>query len=133
MTSQKPCCASKKNFHTYEKTDNRYLVNICVDVNLNEQVKISQSCEERFSILTQQVIDNLLDTIDAILDSLQKEAEINTLTDLFEFLQTSTAITSQEKRELLFTALDSLSVPVEVINTILNCLEQLGIIVQVGQ
>ena len=109
----------------------RNLVNICVNVNDNEQVKVSApTCEGCFSILDDETIGNVLDTIDSILNSMQIDVQINTLEDLCEFLETSTAISSEEKWRLLNTALGSESLPRGIIDNILQCLEDLGIIVE---
>jgi len=71
-----------------------------------------------------------LSTIDSILNSLEIDAQINTLADLCEFLETSTAISSEEKWRILNTALGSESLPRGTIDNILQCLEDLGIIVE---
>jgi hypothetical protein len=110
------------------------LVNMCVNVNHNEHIKVSapeeQPCEECFSILSKQVIRNVLSTIDSILNNLEIDAQINTLADLCEFLETSTAISSKVKWQILNTPLGSESLPRGTIDNILLCLEDLGIIVE---
>ena len=83
------------------------------------------TCETCFSILSDADREGFLDIVEAILGM---EIEINTIEDLCEFLETSTAMSPQDKAALLSTSLNSESVPDEDIITILNCLENLGII-----
>ena len=102
------------------------LVNICVNVNANEQVKVSapeQTCEGCFSDLDQDTITRFLSTFDQILNSLEIDAEIDTLADLCEFLQTSTEMSDPQKRATLDTALGSEGLSDETIENILQCLE----------
>ena len=87
------------------------------------------TCETCFSILSDADRRGFLDIFDQTLETiLGMEIEINTIEDLCEFLETSTAISPQDKGALLFTSLNSESVPVGDITTIINCLEGLGII-----
>jgi hypothetical protein len=77
------------------------LVNICLNVNVNEQVKVSgpqqdQACEECFATLSVQDRNGFLAIVDAILNSEEIDVEINTIADLCEFLETSTDLTSTE-------------------------------------
>ena len=83
------------------------------------------TCESCFSILSDTDREGFLDIVQAILGM---EIEINTIDDLCEFLETSTSIPSQEKRNLLDAALSSEGVIQEDIDIILLCLEDLGII-----
>ena len=87
------------------------------------------TCETCFSILSDADRRGFLDIFDQTLETiLGMEIEINTIEDLCEFLETSTAMLPQDKEALLFTSLNSESVPVGDITIILNCLENLGII-----
>ena len=109
------------------------LVNICLNVNVNEQVKISgpqkdQACKGCFATLSVQDRNGFLAIVDAILNSEEIDVEINTIGDLCEFLATSTELTSTEKWQLLNTALRSQGI--DQPDTILDCLEDLGIIVE---
>jgi hypothetical protein len=83
------------------------------------------TCETCFSILNDADREGFLDIVEAILGM---EIEINTIEDLCEFLETSTAMSPQDKAALLSTSLNSESVPDGDITTILICLENLGII-----
>jgi len=111
----------------------RNLVNICLNLNVNEQVKVSgpqqdQACEKCFATLSVQDRNGFLAIVDAILTSEGIDVEINTIGDLCEFLETSTELTSTEKWQLLNTALRSQGI--DEPDTILDCLEDLGIIVE---
>ncbi|MDR4512263.1 MAG: hypothetical protein MRJ93_11235 [Nitrososphaeraceae archaeon] len=110
------------------------IANICVNKNILVAAEVppvvNQDCEDCFSSLDEQVINRFLMTVDAILNSLQVDAQINTLEDLCNFLETSTQISSVEKWQLLSTALGSESLPRPTIDNILQCLEDLGIIVE---
>ncbi len=87
------------------------------------------TCETCFSILSDADREGFLDIFDQTLETiLGMEIEINTIEDLCEFLETSTAMSLQDKAALLFTSLKSEIVPAGDIITILNCLEGLGII-----
>ncbi|MDR4510079.1 MAG: hypothetical protein MRJ93_00035 [Nitrososphaeraceae archaeon] len=108
------------------------IVNICINKNtiIEQPLVVNQDCEDCFSSLDEQVINRFLMTVDSILDSLEVDAQINTLEDLCNFLETSTQISSGEKWQLLNTALGSESLPRPTIDNILQCLEDLGIIVE---
>ena len=108
------------------------LLNICLNVNVNEQVKVSgpqqdQACEECFATLSVQDRNGFLAIVDAILNSEQTDVEINTIGDL-EFLETSTELMSTEKWQFLNNALRSRGI--DEPDIILDCLEDLGIIVE---
>ncbi len=112
------------------------LVNICVNVNDNNQIKTiapeeDQACENCFSILSEEDLEGFLMIFDQTVDSATgEEIDINTLADLCEFLETSTAISSTEKWQLLNTTLNSQGVSQQDRDIILQCLEDLGIIVE---
>ncbi len=114
----------------------RNLVNKCVNVNDNNQIKTSapeedQACENCFSILSEEDLEGFFMIFDQTVDSATgEEIHINTLADLCEFLETSTAISSTEKWQLLNTTLNSQGVSQQDRDIILQCLEDLGIIVE---
>ena len=112
----------------------RNLVNICVNVNDNEQVKVSppeeQTCENCFSILSEQDLEGFLMIFDQTVDSATgEEIDINTVADLCEFLETSTVLSSSEKFALLSVTLNSQGVSDEDEAIILQCLRNLGTVV----
>jgi hypothetical protein len=109
----------------------RNLVNICVNLNHNEQVKVSQpTCENCFSILSDQDLEGFLMIFDDTVDSAtNEEIDINTLADLCEFLETSTILSSSEKFALLSVTLNSQGVSDEDEAIILQCLRDLGTVV----
>lgn len=110
----------------------RNLVDVCLNLNFNQQLKVTtpdeETCEDCFSILSAQVINRLLDNIQAVLDTLQIEAQIDTLADLCEFLATNTSMTKTDKWRLLDTTLSSEGVSQEDEDRILLCLKDLGLI-----
>jgi hypothetical protein len=118
----------------FKKIDRDGFTFICINNNNNvvsggnvtEQEPDQVTCEECFSILSDADREGFLGIVDAILTSLNvPHEELLTIGDLCEFLETSTY---QDKRALLNSALNSESVPAADINSILSCLEELGIL-----
>lgn len=88
----------------------------------------SETCNvTRFETLSVQDRNGFLAIVDAILNSEQTDVEINTIGDL-EFLETSTELMSTEKWQFLNNALRSRGI--DEPDIILDCLEDLGIIVE---
>jgi len=85
------------------------------------------TCEECFSILDVQVINNVVDSFDTIVSSeLSEEQNIDTLEDLCEFLQST--VLYENEYAALRVSLSTNSVDEEQIDNILQCLVDLGLI-----
>jgi hypothetical protein len=111
----------------------RSLVNLCVNVTINGQIKVAppqeETCQHCFSILCRQVISSLLSNVDQILDTLQIDLDKYSCRPLWISRDIST-MTPQEKWVLLNTTLTSEGVSQENEDIILSCLEGLGFIVE---
>ncbi|NOJ30457.1 MAG: hypothetical protein DA328_09855 [Nitrososphaeraceae archaeon] len=85
------------------------------------------TCEECFTILDDQVINQVVDSFNAIVSSeLNEEQNIDTLEDLCEFLQST--VSYENEYVALEVSLSTNSVDEEQIDSILQCLVDLGLI-----
>jgi len=108
---------------------NKNLVNICVNVNVNDQVKVDTSpqlpetCEGCFSVLSEQEKTTVIFYAN---DVFQVET-IDSIAELCDFLQTST-LPKTTLGSNMAQILDSAGISIQDKDFILGCLEQLGLI-----
>jgi len=105
------------------------LVNICINSNQNEQVKITadeeneeQTCKDCFSILSYKQIQGIKAAL-----SDQSEGKVTTIEEFCEQLSNN-AITNEDKLSGFETILTLADISLDTQQTILKCLEGLGII-----
>ena len=105
------------------------LVNICVNVNDNEQVKVStpeeeQTCEDCFSMLSDQEITQVI----FFANNEFNVETIQSIEDLCNFLETST-LPKTELGTKMFIILESAGTDAQEIGFVLDCLEKLELII----
>ena len=106
---------------------NNKLSNNNIIQSTEESLSPEQTCEDCFSILSQQKIEDVLIQFNLIVTSDTKEdPNIQTLEDLCNFLESTT--TYEREYDALELSLSTNSVPNEQISSILQCLVDLGLI-----
>jgi len=108
---------------------NKNLVNICVNVNVNNQVKVDTSpqlpetCEGCFSVLS----DQEKTTVIFYANEVFQVETIHSILDLCDFLQTST-LPKTTLGSNMAQILDNAGISIQDKDFILGCLEHLGLI-----
>ena len=122
--------ASAQNENGFDKINfNRNLVNICVNVNVNDQVKVDTSpqlpetCEGCFSVLS----DQEKTTVIFYANQVFQVETIHSILDLCDFLQTSTLPKTTLGSDMA-QILDNAAISIQDKDFILGCLENLGLI-----